>query len=264
MSVPMNQPDQPQIPNSFNQGMATLLAEALTSALTPIVERLDRIEAYQHNYMKVDYKGWQQLSASLLELADSLRQENLEYKGEVETLSAQVENLTGATTSAHQQIASLEQNQGSLTQDYNNLVTVLTSWSTTWNQVTELMQELKIQELQRQRQIIMQDKQIDNLNRSYQQLASLKQDTLNLSLSYNKLVTILTPWSSAWNQAVDLMENLKQGQESSRVLVPLIHQQIDSHQQNFNSLLKTLTPLSSTLVQLVEQMPPPALTKQES
>lgn len=134
MGEPNNQPNLPKIPNNFNQGIASLLEEALVSALTPIVERLERIEDWmiaqppvaqeQLNYalepvtqqLANQDKELIVLSCALNELAnsgevlaDTLSQREQGHNHQLQTLSAQVQELIAMQRQQNQRITSLEQ-----------------------------------------------------------------------------------------------------------------------------------------------------------
>ncbi len=118
MSAPNSQPNLPKIPNSFNQGMAQLLQEVFVTALTPIIERLDCIEdrivsqppvaqeqlnyalepitqhlANQDKELNVLSYALSELANSGEVLADTLIQREQNRNDQLQTLSAQVQDL---------------------------------------------------------------------------------------------------------------------------------------------------------------------------
>ena len=147
MNVPSNQPNLPKIPNSFNQGMAQLLQEVFVTALTPIIERLDRIEdgivsqppvaQEQLNYALEPItqqlinqdKELNVLSSALSELANSgevlantLSQWEQNRNEQLQTLSAQVQDLIAVHRQQNQRITNLEER-------LDNLINVLIPFS---------------------------------------------------------------------------------------------------------------------------------------
>lgn len=265
MEEPMNQPNQPQVPHSLNQGMAKLLEDALFYALMPIVERLDRIEDWVSaqppitqeqlsqalepiNQQLADQDQDLQEVANALDsvadattrLADRLQMWEQDRNQQLTQLTEWL-NVLAANQVQPQQLAPLEQKLDNITQDYNDLVDILTPWSSAWNQVVELMQQLQGQEQSRQNRHSEQDNQIDNLTQSY-----------------NSLVTALTPTSKALNQ---LLETLPQWERERRQMladqshqISSLEQQAESQQQEMAAISKSLGELAVNLERGVQAL----------